>query len=134
MSCLKQDKITFNHGKILNFYILYEIIKIANINGNRNSNLAVQNELFGAVSLTKNAHVNKYKYSGYRISFDRTSSFSFPGSGYGQNVIVFGVDMNSSIHIDNKGKDILILGKDPTQGLGEQLQKKCIPSILAKII
>ena len=104
MSCLKQDKITFNHGKILNFYILYEIIKIANINGNRNSNLAVQNELFGAVSLTKNAHVNKYKYSGYRISFDRTSSFSFPGSGYGQNVIVFGVDMNSSIHIDNKGR------------------------------
>ena len=27
--------------------------------------------------------------------------------------------MNSSIHIDNKGKDILILGKGPTQGLGE---------------
>ena len=27
--------------------------------------------------------------------------------------------MNSSVHIDNKGKDILILEKDPTQGLGE---------------
>ena len=27
--------------------------------------------------------------------------------------------MNSSIHVDNKGKDILILGKGPTQGLGE---------------
>ena len=27
--------------------------------------------------------------------------------------------MNSSIRIDNKGKDILILGKGPTQGLGE---------------
>ena len=27
--------------------------------------------------------------------------------------------MNSSIHIDNKGKDILILGLGPTQGLGE---------------
>ena len=27
--------------------------------------------------------------------------------------------MNSSIHVDNKGKDILILGKDRTQGLGE---------------
>ena len=25
--------------------------------------------------------------------------------------------MNSSVHIDNKGKDILILGKGPTQGL-----------------
>ena len=29
--------------------------------------------------------------------------------------------MNSSIHIDNKGKDILILGKGPTQGLVEHL-------------
>ena len=27
--------------------------------------------------------------------------------------------MNSSIHVDNRGKDILILGKGPTQGLGE---------------
>ena len=27
--------------------------------------------------------------------------------------------MNSSLKIDNKGKDILILGKGPTQGLGE---------------
>ena len=27
--------------------------------------------------------------------------------------------MNSSVHVDNKGRDILTLGKDPTQGLGE---------------
>ena len=27
--------------------------------------------------------------------------------------------MNSSVHIDKKGKDILILGSGPTQGLGE---------------
>ena len=114
MSCLKQDEFAFNHGKIVNIYIVYEIITIANINGSRNSNLTVQNALFGTVSLTKNADVNKYKYSGYGISFDRTSSFSFPGGAYGQNVIIFGVDMNSSIHVDNKGKDMLILGKDPT--------------------
>ena len=69
--------------------------------------------------MTKNADVNKYKYSGYGIGFDRTSSFSFPGGGNGQNVIIFGVDMNSSVHVDTKGKDILILGKGPTQGLGE---------------
>ena len=36
-----------------------------------------------------------------------------------KNVIIFGVDMNSSLHVDNKGKDILLLGKGPTQGLGE---------------
>ena len=33
----------------------------------------------------------------------------------------FGVDMSSSVHVDNKKKDILILGKGPTQGLGEHL-------------
>ena len=29
--------------------------------------------------------------------------------------------MSSSVHIDNKGKDILILGLGPTQELGENL-------------
>ena len=103
----------------MNIYIVYEIIRITNIIGNRNGNLTVQNALFGAVSLTKNASVNKYKYSGYGIAIDRTSIFSIPGGGDGQNVITFGVYMNSSIHVGNKGKDILILGKGPTQGLGE---------------
>ena len=69
--------------------------------------------------MTKNADVNKCRYSGYGIVFDRTSIFSSPSGGYGQNIIIFGADMNSSIHVDNKGKDILILGKCPTQGLGE---------------
>ena len=35
----------------------------------------------------------------------------------GKNVIIFGVDMSSSVHIDNESKDILILGEGPTQGL-----------------
>ena len=119
MGCLKQDKVTFNHGKIVNIYIVYEVIRIVNITGSKNSNLTVQNALFGAVSLTKNADVNKYKYSGYGIAFDKTSNLSFPGGGYGQNETNFGVDMNSSIHVDKKGKDIFILGKGPRQGLGE---------------
>ena len=113
-ACLKQDKVTFNHGKIVNIYIVYKIIRIANINS-RDNNLTVQNALFAAVSLTRNAEVGKYKYSAYGIAVDRTSSFSFPGGGYGHGyVIVFGVDMNSFIHVDNKGKDILILEKGPT--------------------
>ena len=78
----------------------------------------IKNCLFGAVSLTKNADIDKYRYSGYGIGFDRRRSFSFPGGGFGQNVIIFGADMSSSILIDNKGKDILILGLGPTQGLG----------------
>ena len=79
--CLKQDKVTLNHGKIVNIYIVYEIIRIANINGNRNSNLTVPNALIGGFSLTKNADVNKCKHSGCGIVFDRKSSFAFPVMG-----------------------------------------------------
>ena len=82
MSCFKQDRVTFNHGKIVNIYIVYEKISIASINGNRDSNLTIEKALFGAFSLTKNSDVGKYKYSGYGIAFDRRGSFSFPGGGY----------------------------------------------------
>ena len=75
--------------------------------------------MFGAVKSTKNSDVDKYWYTDYGIGFDRKGSFSFPGGGFGQNVIAFGVDMSSSVHLDNKKKDILIIGKSPTQGLGE---------------
>ena len=75
----------------------------------------------GTVTLTKNININKYGYSGYGIGFDRRSSFSFPGGEFGQNIIIFGVDMSSSAHIDNKKKDILILGRGPTQGLEHTL-------------
>ena len=37
----------------------------------------------------------------------------------GKNVIIFGVDMSSPVHIDNKGKYILILGKGPRQRLDD---------------
>ena len=37
----------------------------------------------------------------------------------GKNVISFGADMSSSLHIDNKNKDILILGELATQGLDD---------------
>ena len=48
------------------------------------------------------------------LDLKRRSSFSFPGDGFGQNVLIFGVDMSSSFHVDNKKKDILVLGKGPT--------------------
>ena len=56
-ACLKQDKVVY-HGKIVNIYIVYKIIRVTNIN-NRSGNLTVQNALFGAVSLTENADVEK---------------------------------------------------------------------------
>ena len=59
----------------------------------------------------------KYKYTGYGIGFDSRSEFLFTNGSYGKNVIVFGADLISSVHVDNKGKDILILGEGPTQEL-----------------
>ena len=38
---------------------------------------------------------------------------------YGKNVIISGADMSSSVHVDNKARDILVLGEVPTQGLDD---------------
>ena len=75
--------------------------------------------MFGSVKLTKNADRGEYKYSGYGIGFDSRSEFSLPDGSMGKNVIIFGVDMSSSVHIDNKNKYTLFLGKSPTQGLDD---------------
>ena len=71
--------------------------------------------LFGAVSLTENADIDRYGYSGYGIGSGRHGSVSFPGTGLGRNIIIFGVDMSSSTKTDNRKIDILILGKGPKQ-------------------
>ena len=35
----------------------------------------------------------------------------------GKNIIIFGVDMSPSVHIDGRNKNILVLGEGPKQGL-----------------
>ena len=109
----------------IKIYIVYEL----GASSSYSDDSALKNSLFGAVKLTKNADIGKYGYSGYGTGFDRTSSFSFPSGGFGQNVIIFGVDMSSSDHIDNKKKDILILGKGPIQGLEHTLTAEKMYSI-----
>ena len=47
------------------------------------------------------------------------SEFSLTDFSAGKNVFVFEVDMDVSMHIANKGKNILILGKGPTQELDD---------------
>ena len=99
-SCLKQPKFKFTHKKVVTIHIVYEL----GASSSHSSDPTIKSCLFGAVTLTKNADFEKYKYSGYGIGFDRRSSFSFPSGGFGQNVLTFGADMSSSIHIDNKKK------------------------------
>ena len=111
-SCSKQDKVTYNHGTIVNIYIVYEISKNYNIS----SYPALENSLFGAASLTKYVDTDQYKYSGYGIGFDGKGNFSV-GNGFGKHCIIFVVDISSSVYVDNKKKDILILDEGPTQGL-----------------
>ena len=103
--CLKQDKITYNRGKIVNIYIVYDLKSTLNYN----ADFTLENCLFGAVKLTKNADIDKYKYFGYGIGFDGV--FSHPAGSFGNNSTIFGVDMSSIIfgvhmsscvHIDNK--------------------------------
>ena len=91
---------------------MYEISQNYSIN----SYPTLENCLFGAVSLTKNADIDKYKYSGYGIGFDRQGEFSF-GNGLGRNCKTLVADMSSSSHVNNKINNILVLGKDIVQGI-----------------
>ena len=66
-------KISYNHRKVVNIYIAYEL-------GGSSSHIndpTLKNCLFGAVTLTKNAVIDKYEYSGFGIGFDRRDIFHF---------------------------------------------------------
>ena len=132
-SCLKQHSVIFNHKKVVNIHIVYEISKSINISDYP----ALENCLFGAVSLIENADIDRYGYSGYGTGFDRNGSFSFLYTGMkcrkkfknvGRNVTIFGEDMSLSTKIDRK-KDILISGKGPTQGPEHTLSAEKMYSI-----
>ena len=71
----------------------------------------LKNCLFGSVKLFKNDAPDKYKYSGYNIGFDSCTEFLFADGSMEKTIIIF-----EAVHIDNKIKDKLILGKGPTQG------------------
>ena len=119
-SCLKQQKLHYKHKNIVNIYIVYEL----SASTSNNNYPTLKNCLSGALALTKNTDIDKYGYYGYGIGFDRRSSFLFPGGGFGQNLLIFGADMSSSAHIDNKKKDLLVLGKGQTQGLEHTIAEK----------
>ena len=72
-SCLKQPNFTFTHKKVVNIYIVYEL----RASSSHINDPTLKNCLFGAVTLTKNADIDKYRYSGYGIGFDRRGSFHF---------------------------------------------------------
>ena len=107
----------YDERKVAKTFIVY----VMNKNFNVSSYPALENCLFGAVILTKSVDINKCKYSGFGIGFNRHRFLLYSRDGTGKNVINIGVDMSLSTKIDNRKKDILILGKGPTQGLEHTL-------------
>ena len=59
--CLKQPKFTCTHKTIVNIYIVYEL----GASTSNDNDPTLKNCLFRAVTLTKNADIDKYGYSGY---------------------------------------------------------------------
>ena len=112
---LKQDKVTYNHGPIVNIYIVYRLILSVNT-----SYRTLENCLFGAVRLTKNDDSDKYKHFGYGIGFDSRGRFTHPSGGYGRNVIIFRADLSSSTHANNI-RSISVLGKDFIQRIDDTI-------------
>ena len=55
--------------------------------------------------------------------------FHFQVGEFLQNVLIFGADMSTSTHIDNKKKNILVLGRGPLQALESTLTAEKMYSI-----
>ena len=73
-----------------------------------NTEFTLRDCLFRAVKLTKKYHPDEYGYSCHGIGFDSHSIVSINGE-WGKNVIIFGVDSSSSMHTENRKKDILVM-------------------------
>ena len=118
----QQNKVTIpNNDNVINIYCVYEIQPISS---SRDITFTIQNALFGASQITKNADTSKYDYKGYGICFDDGGTFSHKitedgrvHTTMGRNAIIFGVDMSSSIHATNRANNIYVMGEGIIQGI-----------------
>ena len=119
----QQNKVIIpNNDNVINIYCVYEIQPIFS---NRDTSFTIQNALFGAMQITKNATDNlKNDSEGYGICFDERSQFghTITGDGgahttNGRNVLIFGVDMSFSIYATNRANNIYVMGDGLTQGI-----------------
>ena len=118
----QQNKVIIpNNDNVINIYCVYEIQPISS---SRETTFTIQNALFGASQVTKNADTSKYDYKGYGICFDEGGTFcnKITEDGrvhatMGRNAIIFGVDMSSSIHATNRANNIYVMGEGLVQGI-----------------
>ena len=119
----QQNKVIIpNNKNAINIYCVYELDSVAS---GRDTSFTIQNALFRAMQITKNATDNsKNNYKGYGIWFDERSQFGhtitengIPYTSNGRNVLIFGVDMSFSIHATNTANHIYVMGDGLTQGI-----------------
>ena len=115
-----------NNGSVINIYCVYKLDSIAS---SRDTSFTIEDALFGAMQITKNATDNsKNNYKGYGICFDEGSQFGHTmiegGCTHitnGRNVLIFGADMNFSIHATNRANHICLMGDGLMQGINDTM-------------
>ena len=119
----QNDVIVTNNNNVINIYIVY---KLDPISSTRNTDYTIQNALFGAMKITKNTDSSKNNYTGYGLCFDEGGEFghsvkqgNFDRTTNAKNVIIFCVDMSSSVHTTNRANNIYVMGKDFIQGIND---------------
>ena len=110
------------NDNVVNIYNVYKLDPITS----RDTTFTIENSLFGALQITKNADTSKYNYKGYGICFDESEEFThvrkrgnFNDTTMARNVIIFGVDMSFSKHANNKRNNIYVMGKDYIQKIND---------------
>ena len=109
---------------MVNIYIVYKLDPLAS---SRDKSFTIQNALFGAMQITKNAiDSDKNNYKGYGICFDERSEFGHTITEGGRshttdarNVLIFGADMSFSVHATNRPNHIHLTGTGLTQGIND---------------
>ena len=112
----QQNREDMSNNTGVNSYCVY---KLDSISSSRDDTFTVQNALFGAMQITKNADTSKYKYKGYGICFDEGGRFSKGNISNGKNVLIFGVDESSLVHANNKANNIYFMGDLFVQGIND---------------
>ena len=128
-----------NNDNVINIYCVYEIQPIAS---SRDTTFTIQNALFGAIQITKNATDNsKNNYKGYGICFDERSQFGHTitedgraNTTNGRNVLIFGVDMSFSVHATNRANNIYVMGDGLTKGIHDTTLKRTIGETLQNLV
>ena len=109
---------------VVNIYIVYKLDPLVST---RDKSFTIQNALFGAMKITKNATDNdKNNYKGYGICFDERSEFGLTITEGGhvhttdaRNVLIFGADMSFIVHATNRANHIYLMGTGLTQGIND---------------